>query len=347
MALRQDYKRAAFKQASALAALGFGGRRVYLKARPGYATTSAGRRRHKKKKPRKFVKSNAKLSTQMTSVRKQIHGLRLSEDASLGHMTWRQTGTSQIEALSGLQNATVIDGNSTTISEEPLEFLRYYNPSSPATLVVADGKTGTYSKKVLFESITSKLTFRANYQNDVDLTVYLCKPKDDTSQDLVQAWTAGLLDQSYDTAGVPSPITIASPTTYPSDFALVKELWSLKRVASKRLLPGQQCTVSHSEKNMVYNPAVADTHALTYQKHYKAFQWLIVVKGTLVHDTVQDETTIGKTAVDVLHEKTFKLQYNAGINLTYVVIDDNYDTITNAALQSQKPTSDNMAYSRT
>lgn len=337
--LRQDYKRAAFRQASALASLGYGGYRA-TRSTPRVPTVKleklAYSRRIYKKKPRKFAKSNAKLTQQMTTARKAIHDLKLSEDASLGHMTFRRKDPINIDAPQNEQKAIVIDGSSKTLVEASLAFLRYYDPSTPGTLIIADATTGTFSKKVLFKSLTSSLAVRNNGVGDTSYTVYLCRPKDDTNQTVIDAWTAGLLDQSYDDGG--TALDITSTMTYPSDFALVKALWHVKRVCTKRLQPGTQFSVSHTEKDMIYNPAVADTHALEYQKEYKAFQWVVVATGGIAQDTTTG-TNIGyahSSNTAIIRDLSYKVDYNAGINLTYCVADDNLLAMV-ANVTSNKP----------
>lgn len=267
---------------------------------------------------------------------RQITRLKKSEDASLGTMIYRAEGRFTISSAVNAQGVSTKSHSTVTGLEQILANLKFYDPSNPATLITADFTTGTYQKEVLFERLTSTLQLRNNYKNDCRVRVYLGVPKVDTSTSIDSAWSSGATDQG----GVANTVI----NTYPTDYQLVGRLWKLKLKANKVLKAGQSLTLSHSNKEFRLDPSFLDSHALTYQKSLGNAQWLIVVSGTLGHDSaVADQVGYTASKVDGTLRTSTKIQYDAGVNIKYSVISNTFDTFTNGAVQSQKPEVVNQA----
>lgn len=296
-------------------------------------------RKRGRRKPR-YTKSNTKLTKEVASLRKQVVDLKHSENASLGKLTYRKYRAQTMKCNANEQASSRFEVNRTTEMEGVLAQLLYYNPSAPATLVTADGTSGTYQKQFLFKSVYSKLLLRNNYQVDVEVIVYLAKPKVDTSINSSTALTNAIAD---DAGNVTASTQFG---VFPNDFDTFRDLWTLKRVASKDLCPGQSTEVSHSEKDIFYDPALTDSHSLAYQKGFKNFGWFVLIRGTVGHDTaVLGEEGTMQCGVDIMQQDNFVVEYDAGVNLSYIYVDNTLDTPTNGFVQSQKPVADNLAYS--
>ncbi len=175
-------------------------------------------------------------------------------------------------------------------------------------------------------------------QSDCNLKVYLCKAKDDTSITPSSAWSSGLADSGNVSA-------ITQLNQFPSDTDLFNDLWSSKVAGNFTLSPGQTASVSHTVKNVEYDPSLVDTHNLTYQKEYKAFTWMFVVSGVLSHDTTLNEQGMAACGVDFSHHVSTVISYDAGTNIKYVHVVENLDTPTNGFVQSHQPVPDNISYS--
>ena len=246
--------------------------------------------------------------------------------------------------LSSAVNANGVadrSGNDTSIVENVLENLRYYDPSTPGTLITANFNTGTYQRSVHFKSVTQSMLLRNNYQSDVKVKVYLCTPKKDTNQGPSAAWTAGIAD---------NPATIATTALlnqYPTDFQVFNDLWKVKVAVNTTLAPGESAKASHTAKDFEYDPAVVDSHALTYQRKYKSFAWLLVVSGVPSHDSALSQIGLAQAGIDYVMNRTCIVSYDAGVNIKFVVPQNTLDTPTNGFIQSHQPVPDNIAYSAT
>lgn len=299
---------------------------VSLKARPT-----------KRRKPRKRLTKRAKDIQQCKSAIKE---LRQSESASLGTMTYRNLKSGRCVALANQQGAVEQNDMSTTSSYEAvLSKCKYFDPSTPGTLITSDVSLGTYQRNFMFKSLTSKMQVRNNYQTDADVRVYLCSVKDDTNQSPLTAWTSAIPDGS-------NLSTTADLNQYPSDYNLVSDLWKMKLVVNTTLSPGQSAIASHTVKDVEIDAAVIDSHGLSYQREYKAFCWLIVTKGTISHDSaVASEQGFAPCGVDFVVANTYVVSYNAGININYIEGSNSLSSFTNGAVQSHQPIPDNIAYS--
>lgn len=293
--------------------------------------------RKSRKRPR--LPSNRKVKKEVLTLKKKVRDIEHSENASLGKMTYRRKVADRIIVSENAQQVSVYNANTTGRYEAVLANLKYYNPSDPANLVTASAATGTYQKDFLVKNISSKLTLRNNYQSDVEVLVYLCQPKNDTDQSPSAAWSLGIADD-------PGNITAYSDWgNLPTDFDTFRNFFKTKRLCLKTLSPGQSVQVSHGVKDVFYDPAMTDAHALDYQVHLKSFAFLVIIRGTLGHDTTLDEQTMMSAGVDTYQEDTMIVSYNAGVNLSFVHVDTTLATVTNGAVQSHQPTPDNVGYS--
>lgn len=293
-------------------------------------------RKPRKKKTRL---TNRKVKKEVQQLKKKVRDIEHSEKAALGKMTYRRKVADRVIVSENVQNVSVYPVNTTGRYEAVLANLKYYNPSDPANLVTASAATGTYQKDFLIKSVSSKLTLRNNYQSDVEVLVYLCQPKNDTDQSPSAAWSLGIADD---------PGNITAYTDWgqlPTDFDTFRNFFRTRRLCLKTLSPGQSVQVSHGAADIFYDPAMTDAHALDYQTHLKSFAFMVIIRGTLSHDTSLDQQAMSAAGVDSYQEDTMVVSYNAGVNLSFVHVDTTLATITNGAVQSHQPVSDNIGYS--
>jgi len=289
---------------------------------------------------RKKKTFRSKTAKKMNTCEKAIKELRQSEKASLGIMKYRNRVV-QNRLLCGInaQNALDINPIGTFSVEGVLTNLKFYDPSNPGTLITASGSAGTYQRNVLIKSISSKVLLRNNYQSDVKITMYHCKVKDDTNQLPKGAWNYAIADGGN--AG-----TINALSQYPTDYNLVNDLWKLKVLTKTTLSPGQSVECAYQTDSFEYDSSTVDTHPLSYQNEYNASSCLVVVEGTVSHDTSLDQQGLCEAGVDISYQNTYVVSYNAGININYIHVDNSgVNTPTNGFVQGHQPTSDNQAYS--
>lgn len=271
------------------------------------------------------------------SLKAQVKDLAKAVKASNGILIYRKRGTARCLAAVNQQTLTATEAIIMNNYEVVLAQLRFFNPSSPGTLIQGSGATGTYYRDYLFKTVHTNLTIRNNYQIPAKVTVYVCVPKEDTSIAPDTAFTNGLAD-----VGNPSS---SSPLVYLTDSDEFNDLWKIQSSKSKLLLPGVQFHVSYSNNNISYSPATIDSHSLSYQKRFGSYVILVRCEGIIAHDSSADQQGMAQAGVDLTWDTTYKVEYDAGVDLKYIYLDDLSDTFTNGALVSSMPVSDNIGYS--
>lgn len=283
-------------------------------------------------KPKKHVQKSFP-----KKIKAQIKHLKDLAEADTGTLIYRKRSTNQLLAAENNQAMKDIAGSSTALVESALNQCRYYDPSNPSVLLVPT-LSGSINKSYLVENTYSKLTIRNNYQVPCKLKVYLCKPKSDTSNTPSAFVTSGLTDSSNG--------SILNTNMYATDSPHLQEAYTIVKTKTYEIQAGKEIQCTHSEKEFNYSPDFVDSHALTYQKAYKSFVWLLVLQGTLAHDSViNTEQGITQASIDIMVDLVYRVKYNAGMDLKYIYIDQALDTFTNSAVISNKPVSDNQSYS--
>lgn len=272
------------------------------------------------------------------TLKKQVQQLQRIAKSSMGTLIYRQRTTSRILSSVNQKNYGFTGSqNETSQYETVLAQLRFFNPSTPGTLVQGNGSTGTYYRQFLFKSVASKLQVSNNYQVPCRVRVYCCMTKRDTNINPATAFENGLAD-----IGAPSANSIL---TYPTDSKEFNDLYSIVKKRDILMQPGKIITCNYAVKNIMYEPALSDDQTQTYQKKNKTFFWFIMVYGALGHDSSADQQGTLSAGIDVMNTTTYTVEYDAGIDLKYVYIDDTSDSFTNGGLVSEKPVADNIAYS--
>lgn len=283
-------------------------------------------------------KSSRVLTKEVARLKSSVKQLRFSDQASNGTMTWRKWTAHGLQASDNEQAVISYDGFSIADMESSLANLKYFDPANPGTLVTADFTTGSYQRQTHFKSMSTTMEFRNNYISDCNIVVYLCTPKDDTDIQPHTAFSNGA------TAG--ANVATTSVALYPSDFTQFKDIWNSKRVVNATLSPGQSISCSHTEKDVMYDPSVIDSHNLTYQKEYKNFVYLVVIRGTTSHSTASANSRgLGAAGLDIIRRRTAVVNYDAGIGIEFVHADTTGLNTLTGAVQSHQPTPDNVGYS--
>lgn len=287
----------------------------------------------------KKAKPKTRRQKKESRITRQLRDLKRTTDATTGTLTWRSTIINQRLLCNVNEQASAnVNPLSITQYEAVLGQLKYFDPASPGTLTTASAVAGTYQRNMLFNGIYSTVRARNNYQQDVEIRIYKCDCKDDTSQSPTDAWNAGIPDGSN--------LTLASQLgQYPTDYNVFNDLWATKLLTKQILAPGQTVECKYNTRPFEYDPSTVDTHALTYQKEYRSSSLLVIIRGTVSHDTTLDQQGLCAAGVDFHVENTYTVKYNAGINISYIHADTFVDTPTNGFVQSHQPVPDNVAYS--
>lgn len=221
-----------------------------------------------------------------------------------------------------------------------LSAVPFFDPASPGTLSTTDMTSGTYGKAIHIASATSSIELRNNYQVPSHTTVYLCTIKTDTNLSAHGAWSASVMDES-------NLVGVEDLDQYPTDYSLVTNLWKLKRVFKGVINPGESQHFSHSVKDICYDPSDTQSQTDVYQRRYKSFQYLVITKGVIGHDTGLDQQGLLQSGLDLQGTNTLVLKYDAnGAKIDRVKAVNDYINFTTGGVVSNKPISDNQAYSQ-
>lgn len=213
-----------------------------------------------------------------------------------------------------------------------LSAVPFFDPANPGVLSTTDMTSGTYGKSIKIDSVTSTIKLINNYQIPADATVYLCTVKNDTNFSAHGAWDNSVSDESNLTQE-------EDLGQYPTDYSLVNNLWKLKRVFSGVIKPGVTKTFSNTVRDICYDPSDTAAQTDVYQKRYKSFQYLIVLKGVIGHDSVATQYSTMLAALDLHGHNTYVLKYDAnGAKIDRVFVSNLQDTaFTNGGVISNKP----------
>ncbi|AXH76123.1 MAG: putative capsid protein [Circoviridae sp.] len=294
-------------------------------------------------KKRAFKKKAYKKPTKQSipSMKRDIKKLQSKVKDGESVCTYRLRTAGKVSCNTGEQTLSPIISLPVSTIESVLGNLLYFDPANPNTLVSASGVSATYQRNYRFQSTYTKVTFRNNYQIPCKLTVYVSAVKADTSITVTQAYANGLADNPG------SALSITSPLSYLTDSDQYKHLWKLLNTKTIILQPGQEYVYSHSSDLFDYDPSVTDSHTTSYQKAYKSFSIDARIEGLLGHDiVVTNEQGTLSAALDLLVDRTFKVIYDSGINLDYVIVSNLSDTTFTTAnpVLSQQPVAGNQSF---
>lgn len=262
---------------------------------------------------------------QYRKLEKRIKKVSRLQEANQGTLTYRHLayGIKTVPANGGLTEWYAI--NTISYLETVLAQMRYYDPSNPSALVVADFSTGVYSKEALITLSKLKLTLRANYEVPFEYAVYWCAVKNDTNQNPDQLMDAAAIDQSNASTGNIRQL-------YPSDFQLVKDLYNVKLVKKGICHPGREVVCTHTDStSFMYDPSITDTHGSTYQRHNKAGGYLVRCFGLIAHDTTLAQIGHADSKFDVRLQQVTTVKYPAGADIEFIYQVDDGSAFTNAA----------------
>lgn len=257
-------------------------------------------------------------------------------DSTIGTMTIRKRTENSGLSFWGQQEPLYMVGNSFLDCVSSVTDLQYYDPNSPSTLVTANGNTGSYQREFLFESVNSALKLFNNGQTLMDLRVYQCYPKADTSQQPQDTWKNGVIDQLVGTAlGSPHK----HPLSRPADSQQFKDLWRTENFKHLRLGPGQEYNASVHLGPFSFDTSTSGVHALTYQQALKGMVWMIVLTGEVQVDSTGVAIDNNSTEHLVLTEvRTTVIKYDAGVGLDMIKYVPDPSLSSLFGYESQKPT---------
>lgn len=281
------------------------------------------KRKKTMRRPRRRRRRKSSIPKKVTALSRKVGRLTKLIDALDGQLTFREANYSlasaniNVAAYSGLSHNTI--GDFAVVAG----LLKYYDIKIPGTLLTVNMEASSFNIAMNIVMSKSTLKFRSNYSVPCEYTCWIAKLKGDTAFNPVQLMT----DQVGDMANV----AFDNPYLWPNDFNSVRNLWSLKKIGSGLLHPGEQKIFSYrSPKVIDYEVSAADKHNSTYQRKYDSRYLFVKFQGILAHDSVvTTEQGLGLTCIDVVTMNEYTVKYNAGADLEYLHIIEDGSTFTN------------------
>ena len=286
-----------------------------------------------KKKSRKTVRTNRR---EIKQIKKGLRSLKCDQEQSMGRQLMRLSTYYNVNSLAGAQQSVSVGMNIQSEMKTVVSRLLYYDPANPGTLIGADYDTGTYSRDVCFKKIYSKCIATNNYITPCEATIYCCQAKLDTNDSPKTTWINGVDDNPG--SGVAADTAL---NQYPTDYDTFNKTWKIISTEKRCLKPGESFYSTHSLKDIDFDPALSDLQTTAWQPIVKAFAWMVVVKGTIGHETGTDDQGILPGGVDVQMDRSYTVRYDSGVNINYIIASDS-SSVTANAVRSNAPVADNQ-----
>lgn len=297
---------------------------------------SSKRKTYKGTRSRKPKKSYAR---KRTSLKKEVKLIKRQLNADSARHVYKGLNAYLLNFALNNSNYQTFDVVTGSLIETYMANLRYYDPSTPGTLVTAAGATGAYSRELHFKNVHGMLEIRNNYQTPCKVKVYLVQPKGDTNISPTTYYNNSIADQLIGGAG-----TIVTNGIYPTDLNAFTAQWRCKCIKDVNLDAGSTVVVTHNSGSFKYDPSLFDSHALEYQNKFKAFAFFVRVEGVIGHDTILGQYTTISGGVDIATSVRAEILYDAGINLDDIYLSNSRATaFTNAGVVTNKPIADNQS----
>nr|QXP07651.1 MAG: putative capsid protein [Arizlama virus] len=284
------------------------------------------------RKPMRYLKSKKK-----NTMKKRLKNLERAHNDTMSKLIFKYDTKDTIRVAAGTAGYGYKSSISGALIESAISNCRYFDPSNPGTLITASLATPTYKQNILV-SASSSMVIQNNYQVPVVVTFGLAFPRRDTSIDPTSAMQNGLVD-------VGNPDNTSTLVSY-KDSPQFRDLWKVK-LRSKVLKPGQKVVYKHFQKAFTYDPALADSHNMSFQKVTKSAVWIYRVQGILGHDSsVSSEQGMLPAGIDAYFNTNYIVTYDSGgASIRTIVLSENASqTFTNGGVVSQI-VADNQAYS--
>lgn len=313
------------------------------KRRKSTKRSSVGEKKTKKqasnsaKKGKKCVVKN--VCKELQTLKKSVATLKKEQEAETGLQDFREGHSLDVTCAVGNTTVTSVSIFGVSDLQACITSLKYFDPSTPGTLITVNGNTPTFQNEFYFKSVNCYVEATNNYQVPCYIDLYLMQPKSDTSVLPHTAYTNGLTD-----VGGPSS---TSPMVRLYDSPQLRDLWMSKvRKENVLLLPGQSLKLTYKCGDFFYDNSLEDSHALEYQKRWEAVTFCVRIRGQMGHDTVLDQQGFLQAGVDIDYGFNAKITYPAGADIVNISLNEQRDTaFTNGGVCSVAPISDNVGYS--
>jgi len=210
-----------------------------------------------------------------------------------------------IYAARALNNVSVLEG--------VIDAVKYFDPNDPGTLITVNLATPTFQQKVRFTKSYLVGNIRNNYSVPCVVDCYFLNVKKDTNIEPDTAMSNSLADLSN--------AAITSPLIYPTDCHDFTDLYKIVKHKKQLLNPGQEFNFSGSCPSFSYDVSLSDSHTSSYQKYFNGSVMLTRVEGVMGHGQTSGVGQL-KGGVDIEWRRIHHVEYEGGVNTTYIEVSD-------------------------
>lgn len=282
------------------------------------------RGRRSSKMPKSAVKSRGLRPYRYTNSRKnyvskkktltyKVNQLKKTVDSSLSTYTKksRDYGSTLVAAVEqcAYGSQTI---HSVSVLQGVIDAVKYFNPSTPGTLINVDLSSPTFQNRVKFSSSYASINARNNYQVPVKVRSYFFVVRKDTGITPETAITNGLADMSN--------ASITNPLVFPTDVHDLTDLWSIASSKTVLLNPGEEFTHSWSAPPFKYDVSLSDSHTSAYQKYFHGCIHVFRIEGVASHGSTSGSTQ-GKAGIDWILNRNHTVVYPGGSDIKYLEAD--------------------------
>lgn len=277
-----------------------------------------------RKRQRVHSKRKPSLKKKVERLQKSVKHVKDIAENGVGHKTYRERFSYQFKLAStntAEYQTTNLCGHTSIV--RALNTMFYFDPSDPGNLISANGSTGTYQREYLFDP---SFVFMARNNTSIacKLRCYLLLPKTITMITPSNAVNDGLNDKG---SGL-----LTSTLAYPTDSEVFNTSYRIVKSWIKEVQPGQEVVHRYKGKPFKYDPSVDDQYVAQYYPDWSGATVLWRLEGIVGHDDA-DTSEVGTmgASVDIMTWSTYLITYDAGINIKFIVVDDDTDIISYTA----------------
>ena len=263
------------------------------------------RRRAPPRRGRGQPAKRSKMSSDVKKLKKSMKKVKKDIKCSRSTHTHRHLSGGTATCAENEQKFGNADSGGLTGFETAMANFRYYNPSAPSTLITGNPSGANYMQEIVVKNIWTKVTFRNNGTTPCTVTVYVSRPKENTSTSVATVISQGLIDQRV-ASDNPDRESYGMLLT---DLDMYKSLYVQKATTTRYLNPGQQFAMSTNTGTFCYNPADFNEHGDQYDPNATTF-FTYMIRGCPAHSGSSVGTC--EAVIDAVKETKYEFEYDSG-----------------------------------
>lgn len=285
-----------------------------------------GKRRRTDSAPK--AKANAPVG-RLAKVEKKVNSLSRQIENITSTFIYRRSNHNAFTSNASVMLNVLIPMGTVTLIEQALANAKILN-NSTGDLDDVDLTMGTTSKEYRISNWHKTLTIRANYLTAVEYTIYSCIVKRDTSQTPLQLFAEGAAAASFGNG-------IADEMLFPTDFDVLTDVYTIKRMRHGIIQGGQEIRVPYyHNKPHSYDVLSNSFGGSNYLQQLGSMAFLCRFKGLLAHDSgATDNQGYGPAFVDIAEHSAIKVEYDGGGDWRFVRVNQGIGPMSGGAAITQ------------